>query len=677
MFILLLFGFNAVGQHKGSLTKRNFKVGDCQVAYMKVLYDIGSFFGEPTLKVSFEWQAGAGTDANCLNSSTTIWVKIANGGSYGWVRLIPDEIPVAGEGFGWNMLAASPDWDDFLCAFSDNQKTNCMNAESAKKLYKEGRVVEFKVGMNGPGNKKPSTNLASNNSNSSSSRTTSTYASSAVSASTTTTIQPNSATRKYQERSRLMSLGNQAAGNNQFQSALSYYQQAQQIEYNEGTATAIRGIQARIQNSTTNTSGQNADDLIRKGNTASINGNYQQAIGYFREAKRLKPNDPNIDKLISFQETLISNQNNLSTSNTNNQYNTTNSTYNAVAAEGYGLLIQGIASLFSGGSKKKYKGPSEAEIADRKRGFAGNLQSWMLYKDFGALSILVTDYVYGYRRGNRYLPGEYDRDLHKQMLNSYLFYHDGEKTGLNRFIDGKKFIGEGDQGVFKGYGAFGEYYRRLGDYDAANEYFKDAYKLGYCLGESVVPKRKMKSLLDDLYTTFESKKMAKDFIKSVKKANSCKSYYSMHKKATEAYYASGNNNLSQEIIERNLRSILISSAGGITGVYNTGKKHHDKKEYDQAFYWMQMAAVEGYQEAFAYLGYYYDTGKGVEIDDRKAMTWYKKAADIGSSWAMNNIGTMWEHGEGVERSELIAKRWYQKACGKGYKKGCENLAKLD
>lgn len=53
------------------------------------------------------------------------------------------------------------------------------------------------------------------------------------------------------------------------------------------------------------------------------------------------------------------------------------------------------------------------------------------------------------------------------------------------------------------------------------------------------------------------------------------------------------------------------------------------KNYEDAIYWYQKAADQGYAEAQCRLGSCYDQGKGVTQDKIKAKSWYKKAADQG------------------------------------------------
>ncbi len=131
-------------QHEGSLSRNDFAVRDCQVNSMTVKYDIGHFFGEPTVNGVFKWESGFGTDNDCLPATTTIWLKIQYQEAWGFIRLSP-VIPKAGAGYGFN-VTESPDWDDFICGFDGDEKDGCMSEESAKEVYKNGSITDFRVG---------------------------------------------------------------------------------------------------------------------------------------------------------------------------------------------------------------------------------------------------------------------------------------------------------------------------------------------------------------------------------------------------------------------------------------------------------------------------------------------------------------------------------------------------
>ena len=55
-------------------------------------------------------------------------------------------IPRAGRVSFWHR--ASPDWDSFICGYQGGTRTACFDAETAKTLYKQGRVVGFEVSTN-------------------------------------------------------------------------------------------------------------------------------------------------------------------------------------------------------------------------------------------------------------------------------------------------------------------------------------------------------------------------------------------------------------------------------------------------------------------------------------------------------------------------------------------------
>ena len=77
----------AAGPGSGSQSERNFRVGNCQVSSMEVIYKLDSLMGEPTVSGSYKWTG----NGNCtLPSSTTIWLKVEDGrGGRGYARLKP------------------------------------------------------------------------------------------------------------------------------------------------------------------------------------------------------------------------------------------------------------------------------------------------------------------------------------------------------------------------------------------------------------------------------------------------------------------------------------------------------------------------------------------------------------------------------------------------------------
>ena len=92
----------------------------------------------------------------------------------------------------------------------------------------------------------------------------------------------------------------------------------------------------------------------------------------------------------------------------------------------------------------------------------------------------------------------------------------------------------------------------------------------------------------------------------------------------------------------------------------------DKQEmYAEAITWYRKSAEQGYRAAQNSLGYAYEWGQGIAIDEQQAVFWYREAAKRGHAQAQNNLGTMYENGKGVTYSEKEALHWYQKAAEQG------------
>lgn len=124
---------------EGTITRQHLTVGSCQIAHITVAYQIGVFFGEPTVNGNFRWEAGANTPADCLPYNFNAWVKLQNDQAYGYVKIDPT-VPKAGD-TGFN-VTGSPNWDNFICGFQGTSKSGCFSAEEAKQLFRRGRVTD-------------------------------------------------------------------------------------------------------------------------------------------------------------------------------------------------------------------------------------------------------------------------------------------------------------------------------------------------------------------------------------------------------------------------------------------------------------------------------------------------------------------------------------------------------
>jgi len=79
------------------------------------------------------------------------------------------------------------------------------------------------------------------------------------------------------------------------------------------------------------------------------------------------------------------------------------------------------------------------------------------------------------------------------------------------------------------------------------------------------------------------------------------------------------------------------------------------RDYKQAFFWSQKAAVAGKADAQYVIGAMYYTGNAVPLDQRQAVMWFHKAAEQGHADAQHALGLMYRyHVAGVPQDLVIA-----------------------
>jgi len=98
-------------------------------------------------------------------------------------------------------------------------------------------------------------------------------------------------------------------------------------------------------------------------------------------------------------------------------------------------------------------------------------------------------------------------------------------------------------------------------------------------------------------------------------------------------------------------------------MYETGRgvEQSDTK----AVQWYHKAAERGDTLAQRFLGLMYVAGRGVEQSDTKAVQWYRKAAEQGDAMAQRLVGDKYKTGRGVEQSDTKAVQWIRKAAEQG------------
>ena len=143
IMIVLLWPANAAlaaGPGKGILEIHNIRVGRCTVKKMTIRYDLGSFFGEPTVKGSYKW---IGNKDCRLPPSTILLLKVQKGNAWGYVRLAPST-PKANGNFGYN-TTGSPSWSKLFCAYRGVKSHSCWTIKQAKRHWKSSSVTNALV----------------------------------------------------------------------------------------------------------------------------------------------------------------------------------------------------------------------------------------------------------------------------------------------------------------------------------------------------------------------------------------------------------------------------------------------------------------------------------------------------------------------------------------------------
>ncbi|MBR0688913.1 sel1 repeat family protein [Bradyrhizobium manausense] len=68
-------------------------------------------------------------------------------------------------------------------------------------------------------------------------------------------------------------------------------------------------------------------------------------------------------------------------------------------------------------------------------------------------------------------------------------------------------------------------------------------------------------------------------------------------------------------------------------------------------------AERGSAPAQTYLGYMFETGRGVPQNYTEAAMWYRRAAEQGDSLAQYSLGLLYDRGQGVPRDIVEASKW--------------------
>ena len=96
-----------------------------------------------------------------------------------------------------------------------------------------------------------------------------------------------------------------------------------------------------------------------------------------------------------------------------------------------------------------------------------------------------------------------------------------------------------------------------------------------------------------------------------------------------------------------------------------GINARDSGDFATALRELRAAAEFFNAEAQFQLGYMYQTGSGVPVDDELALTWYRKAAELGHAGAQVSLGGIYADGFAVPKDLEKSVKWFQMAAEQG------------
>jgi uncharacterized protein len=105
--------------------------------------------------------------------------------------------------------------------------------------------------------------------------------------------------------------------------------------------------------------------------------------------------------------------------------------------------------------------------------------------------------------------------------------------------------------------------------------------------------------------------------------------------------------------------VLLTLGAGLAHAQTLrqGVAAFNRQDYVAAARIMMPYAERGAPTAQAYLGFMYDTGRGVPQNYTEAAMWYRRAAEQGDSLAQYSLGMLYDRGQGVPQDIVEAGKW--------------------
>jgi uncharacterized protein len=103
--------------------------------------------------------------------------------------------------------------------------------------------------------------------------------------------------------------------------------------------------------------------------------------------------------------------------------------------------------------------------------------------------------------------------------------------------------------------------------------------------------------------------------------------------------------------------VLVFSSGANAQSLRQGATAFNRQDYVLASRIFIPLAEQGAPAAQSYLGFMFETGRGVPQNYTEAAMWYRRAAEQGDSLAQYSLGLLYDKGFGVPRDIVEASKW--------------------
>src|ERR1700738_2745977 len=110
--------------------------------------------------------------------------------------------------------------------------------------------------------------------------------------------------------------------------------------------------------------------------------------------------------------------------------------------------------------------------------------------------------------------------------------------------------------------------------------------------------------------------------------------------------------------------------------FRQGVSAFNRQNYVSASHIFIPLAEQGVPAAQSYLGFMFQTGRGVPQNYTEAAMWYRRAAEQGDTLAQYSLGLLYDRGQGVPRDIVEASKWLNLATAGAPRRAREARARI-